>query len=181
MYASGRTNTQLNVPAILGWILNAVLYAVVLCMLYFYAISFEAWDLDSMGTSIFTGMVFALTFKIMFMMQYWVRLGVFGIALSLGGYLLAIWGYNMTDYFIGVVDYVYSTSLFWNFSIFMIPVTAVLIDVVWFSLKMTLQPSMEQIHRERDRLFRSQGAGLGLCESTTINIPALVQRSTPSV
>ena len=73
VYSTGRTNVYLSSWSVFGWIINAVVYGVVICLIFFIAYyeSFADWGLYGMGTTIFTGTVMALQAKVSFLHDQW--------------------------------------------------------------------------------------------------------------
>jgi len=70
VYSTGTDNVYLKPLALGMWILNAIYYAVLICLVYFYVVgpTFEAWGLYEMGTTVFFGMCLALQAKVKFIM-----------------------------------------------------------------------------------------------------------------
>jgi hypothetical protein len=137
------------------WILNAVVYAIVFCLIWFNVVarSFEYYDLLSMGTMIYVGLVFALQLKIGFIHHLWNQVHVWSMVISIAGlflFLLVLNNMTSVSYidFYGIADDLYKDNLFWFFGFFSVPLMCFLIDFVWHSFEVVLFPSKEMTYRE---------------------------------
>lgn len=155
VYSTGTDNVYLTPTVIGSWILNAVLYATMICLLYYLATkdSFQYQGLYNMGTTVFVGMCNALQMKVAFMMHQctWVQALLF---------FISIWGmmlYNflagrLTDDLYYVPDELYRTGLFWFFGFFSVPLFTVMVDIVSHYVFFFFLPSREMIFRETEHL-----------------------------
>ena len=158
MYSTSKNNVYLNFFAILGWILNACVYGVILNLLYYYAMSLTAQDeaLYFFGTGMFVGIFLSLQAKLAFLhhQMNWVQGAV--IMLSIGvlfGYLavLSISSNYGTSGYHGVATHVYENPLFWLFSCFTVPLILLLVDLTTYFIQMFFLPTDEIKFREIDK------------------------------
>lgn len=161
MYSTGLTNTHLNISTVAMWIMNAVAYAVVFCLIWFNAVypSFVADSLYEMGTTIYVGLVFAMHLKVGFIHHMWNQIHGWSMFISVGGLILFLYILNSMEndnyniYF--VVNKIYSSNLFWFFGAFSVPLICVLIDVIGHSVYFIFAPSREMLYREAALEFES--------------------------
>ena len=154
-YATGRTNVYLHVGAIALWIFNALLYATVICLLFYYVVqsSFEDYSLFSMGTTVFVGACNSLQLKVMFLHHQWSALQVFIMFLSIGGMLayLAIisqFSVNLYEYYETGYALLSENPLFWFYGFFTVPAFVVFIDIFGYDLYFFFRPTREMLYRE---------------------------------
>ena len=158
VYSTGLSNASLDTKAVLMWIWNAILYAVLICLIYFIALepSFEYYGLYEMGSLIYWGMVMALQVKAIFMHCNWTRPNTIVMIISVGGLLLYCYvlsslfttfsSYEYDYYYIA--QWLYGNGLFWFFGMFSVPIFCLLIDVIGQALLVILLPSREILFRE---------------------------------
>jgi hypothetical protein len=136
------------------WVFNAVIYAMVICLLFYYALqeSFEEYGLYSMGTTVFTGICMTMQCKVAFLHDQWTWPQFVAIAISVGG-MLIYFALNsiMNDDFYWEALFLYDQGLFWLFGFVMIPLWAVLIDVVEFYILYFFYPTYDMIYSELAR------------------------------
>ena len=158
MYSTSQRNVYLNFFAILGWILNACVYGVVLCLLYYYAMNSSAQEeaLYFFGTGMYVGVFLSLQAKLAFLhhQMTWVQGAV--ILLSIGalfGFLevLSISSNYGTEGYYGIATHVYENPLFWLFSCFTVPLILLLVDLTTYFLQVFFLPSDEIKFREIDK------------------------------
>ena len=151
VYATGQGNKYLSTPAIAMWILNAIMYSVVICMSYYYCLepTFRDYGLFSMGTVAYTGMCNALQVKVAYLSHQWAFPQVFFMLLSIGGMLAAytVFSYGVSDYY-AVRDFLFADPMFWFFGFFSVPLFAGLIDVIEYNFKFFFYPTQEMLMRE---------------------------------
>lgn len=153
VHSTGRTNALLNVPSIFQWIVNAILYAVVVCLTYYYCVyvSFHYTGLYVAGTSIMVGLIMALQYKVMFFHHQWARPNVYAMMFSIAGmflYYLLIEA-AVAD-FSGEAVHMYSLAIFWLMSILLVPVAAIYIDWVYYFFRYFLAPTDEMLFLEME-------------------------------
>ena len=150
-YKTGRTNVALSTTALAVWILNAVLYAVVVCLIFYYVVAptFEAQDVFTAGTSVFVGLCMSLQAKVAFFHHQWAWPQVFVMALSILGmfvYFLAV-SVIFDDYW-HIAQAVYASGIYWLFAMFFMPIVAVFIDWFGYYGKLLFCPTDEMLYRE---------------------------------
>jgi hypothetical protein len=140
-------------PAIGKWILNAILYAMILCLVYYYAVrdSFLTWGLYEMGTLVYTGLCMSLQLKIGFLHHQWTWPQVFMMCLSIGG----MWAWfqiiaDSTDDYTYVSNYDFSTGLYWFFGFFTGPLICWLLDFTGYCMVYFFRPTDEMYFRETE-------------------------------
>ncbi len=150
-YSSGRTNVSLTTTALAIWILNAVFYAIVVSLVYYYAVapSFEDQGLYVAGTTVFVGLCNSLQAKVAFFHHQWAWPHYLVMFISVGGMLLyfLMVAVSFDDYYY-VAHHVYGTGLFWLFGFFFMPVVAIFIDLIGYYGKMLVMPTQEMLFRE---------------------------------
>jgi phospholipid-transporting ATPase len=155
VYSTGTENVYLTPWVIGSWILNAILYATMICLLYYYATrdSFQYQGLYNMGTTVFVGMCNALQLKVAFMMHQCTWPQAFMFFISIWGMILYIYlAGQLTDDFYYIPDVLYRTGLFWFFGFFSVPLFTVMVDIVSYYLFFFFQPSREMKFRETEHL-----------------------------
>jgi hypothetical protein len=130
-------------------------YAVIFCLIWFNVVyrSFVDYDLYSMGTTIYVGLVLGLQLKVGFIHHLWNQVHLWSMFVSLGGLFLFLVVLNSmtsadTIDFYFIANKIYSLNLFWFFGVFTTPLFCLLIDVVGHSLLVMLFPTHEMIYRE---------------------------------
>jgi phospholipid-translocating P-type ATPase (flippase) len=115
VYSTGKNNTFLTTKAIGMWIFNAVITAVIICVIGYYAmkLSFVDWSLFPFGTTVFVSLVMSLQLKIIYLNNQWDKVRFFIISISVLGTLLFIEGvsYSAADFY-GVANQTYSKFLY---------------------------------------------------------------------
>lgn len=151
MYSTGKENTYLTTFAIGKWILNAILYAIVLCLMFYYALepSFMEYGLYEMGTTVFTALCLSLQCKVAYLHHQWTWPQCLVMAISVCGMFLyfAIVSSSTTDYY-GVTDWLFAKSLYWLFGFFFVPLICMLMDFIGYNLNMFFFPTKEMHYRE---------------------------------
>lgn len=142
---------SLTTTALAIWILNAVFYAIVVSLVYYYAVapSFEDQGLYVAGTTVFVGLCNSLQAKVAFFHHQWAWPHYLVMFISVGGMLLyfLMVAVSFDDYYY-VAHHVYGTSLFWLFGFFFMPMVAIFIDWIGYYGKMLLMPTQEMLFRE---------------------------------
>ena len=177
MYSTGRENVALNVKAISIWILNAILYAVVLCLIFYYAMgpTFYDYGVYPAGTVVFVGMVNALQAKVAFFHHQWAWPQILVMAISWVGLIvyLLVASYSLPDYYY-VAEWVYGQGVFWMMSYFLVPILVVYIDVLGYYGRLLFVPTAEMLFREVEKKVRIKVAILHCCPLTNKNIVLFV-------
>jgi len=155
VYSTGRKNVYLTVFALSSWIINAIIYAVLICILFYYSVgeTFHSYGLYSMGTTVFVGMCNALQLKVAFLQHQWTKLQAFIYFISVGGMLL----YNIvvaltTDEYWYVANVLYGDTVFWLFGFFSVPLFTIMVDVFSYYLEYTFLPSKELLYYETEHI-----------------------------
>jgi hypothetical protein len=155
IYATGKENVLLNVGAIAVWIFNAILYAIVICLTYYYVVgpTFKDYGLYDMGTVVFIGMIMSLQAKVSFYHHQWAYPHVISMILSM---ILVYIGYIILS--VGVYDYYYvaivtfGRGLFWFYGFWSMPIFTMFIDWLGYYTRMMFWPTREMLYREMDLL-----------------------------
>lgn len=157
VYVTGKENAYLNYYYIGWWILNAVAYATVICLVMYYVVSptFESFGLYGMGTTVFSGLCMALQCKVGFMHNQWTWPQAFVMGLSVGGMLLwyIILTYSTTDYW-GEGTWLYGESIFWFFGMFSVPLFTAMVDICEYYSLFFFRPNNEMLFRETEHKVR---------------------------
>eukprot|EP01038_Epipyxis_sp_PR26KG_P008011 gene8011-10857_t len=152
-YTTGRDNVYLNIYVILIWILNAVVYAVVICLLSYYVLAptFTFLDLYTAGTIVFMALVFSLQYKIGFFHHQWAWPHIFAMFISYFGIFIffLILSQTQDDYY-DIANETYALPIYWFFGFFTIPLCAIMIDVISYDMFLFFKPTDEMIFRELD-------------------------------
>ena len=153
VYSTGRTNALLNVPSILQWIVNAMLYTVVVCLIYYYCIYVSFYDtgLYVAGTSIMVGLILSLQYKVMFFHHQWARPHVYAMLFSVFGmFLYYLLIEAAVPDFAGEAMNMYSLGVFWLMSVFTVPIAAIHIDWLYHFIRYFFCPTNEMLFREME-------------------------------
>lgn len=141
---------MLNVISILTWIFNAILYSIVLSLIYFscVALSFDTDSLYVAGTTVFVGLIMALQAKVAFFHHQWAWPQVTVMAISIIGMIIffIIIEFSTFDYYY-VANHVYSEGIFWFFGMFTGPLIAIMIDWLGYFVMMQISPKPEMLYR----------------------------------
>lgn len=152
VYESGRTNQFLNVPTVMGWVVNAIVYAVVLSTVFYYGcyLTFKEDGLYIMGTTTYTGLVMAMQGKMMFLHHQWAYPQVFFMALSIGGMLFYYWMVSFWTYdsFYDASGTLYSKPVFWLMGMFTAPLMMMSFEGLSYYTKLIFSPTKEMYYRE---------------------------------
>ena len=155
-YSTGRDNSYLNIPYIASWIFNGVLYAIILCLLFYYTcqLTFIDWSVYEFGTTVFTGLVMALQLKIIFMNHQYDKYRVFMMFFSIGGMLAwyAILSGSQYDFYYVSTQLFYDLKLFWFFGFFSAPLFTCMIDYVEYYIRYFFFPTNEMLYREAENI-----------------------------
>lgn len=133
------------------WILNAILYAVVICLTFYMAVAptFTDQSLYVAGTTVFVGLCMALQCKVAFFHHQWSYPHVIVMFISVAGmlvYFLLI-AASTSDYW-DVANKTYEEGIFWFFGFFSVPLFVILIDVVSYYLQWYFMPTKEMLYHE---------------------------------
>jgi magnesium-transporting ATPase (P-type) len=151
VYVTGRNNVYLTMVNICGWIFNAVVYSVVICLLFYYAAnpSFLHYGLYGMGTTVFVGTLNALQWKVAYLFHQWDWIKLFLLILSIFGGLAYFTIISLTLYeYYGETTRLYDSALFWLYGFFAVPFFVIFIDVATYNFYMFFFPTEEMLFRE---------------------------------
>lgn len=153
-YSTGRTNVLLNMLSILQWIGNAMMYAVVVCLMSYNVLfpTFYYLDLYTAGTIVMIGLVIALQFKVMFFHHQWSSYHIHSMLFSFYAMFLfyMLIAATVDDYWNGAIK-VYNEPITWLWGLFTVPFTAVFIDWFAYFSRYFLFPTQEMIYREMEK------------------------------
>jgi hypothetical protein len=164
VYSTGYTNSMLSARSIGLWIWNAVLFAIIFCVLFFNVMgrTFEDFGLYEMGTTIFTGLILGLQCKVAFLHHMWTRVHIISMIVSVIGLFFTLFVLNAAQtpdnyglYY--VVNFLYQQPVYWFFGAFSIPIMVYLIDFVGSSVYVFFLPTPEMIMRENERGMGPKG------------------------
>lgn len=136
------------------WIFNAILYAVILCLTYYYIVgpTFKDYGLYEAGTVVFVGMVLSLQAKVAFYHHQWAYPQIIAMALSIFmmfiGYIILTVG--VTDYYYDAIQ-AYSKGIFWYYACFSGPLFTIFIDWLGYYSQLIFSPTQEMLYSELDR------------------------------
>lgn len=157
VYSTGTENVYLTTTAIGSWIVNAIAYATIICLVFYYAVemTFQDMSLYMMGTTVFVGMCNALQLKVYFLMNQTTWPQVFVFFISIWGMILYIYLASLlTDDFYYEAEHVYQLGVFWLFGFFSVPLFTVMVDVLTYYSTLFFFPSREMLFRESEHLVR---------------------------
>lgn len=149
-YVTGRTNVALDNAAVCSWILNACIYAVLLCLIFYIVLepTFRTEGLYVAGTFVFVALCNSLQLKIGFCHHQWPWPNVLVMFISVVGmyiYLLLV-GINSSEYYYAS-QHTFSLSSFWLFGSFLGPLVVIYVDVLEYYLTLFFMPTNEQMFR----------------------------------
>lgn len=154
-YFTGRDNSYLNLKSICTWIGNAVMYAVLLCLLEYVVMwdTFKSYSLYVTGTMVYTALCMSLQFKVSFLYHQWSIIHVIIMAISVGGMIFFFWVLNALpiDYvedYGGEADESYNKGIYWLWCFISVPVMCVMIDLIGYAYQMLFEPTKEMLYRE---------------------------------
>jgi hypothetical protein len=131
-----------------------MLFAVIFCLLFFNVVgpTFESYGLYEMGTTIFTGLVLGLQYKVAFLHNIWNKVHLISMLISIAGLFFTLFVLNASpndNYgFYYVVNWLYQDGMYWFFGVFTIPLIMFLVDIFGWSYYVFFAPSQEMIFRE---------------------------------
>ena len=136
---------------IAGWIFNAVLYAVMICLLFYNAghDSFTGMGLYGMGTTVFVGTCNTLQWKVVYLFNQWDWIKIFLPILSIFGGLayFSVIAVGMWEYW-HEAHVLYSSSFFWFYGFFAVPFFVIYLDLVVQNITFFFFPTREMLYRE---------------------------------
>jgi phospholipid-translocating P-type ATPase (flippase) len=158
VYNTSKHNSLL-VPLNIGaWIFNAMIYAVVFCLLVYLVgwDTFYTWGVFDCGTVIFTALCNTLQMKVAFYHHQWAWPHALAMFISVGGMLLyfLIIAVSTWEYYY-IANQVYLTGFFWFFSFFTVPLFTVYIDWVNYYTRLMFLPKIQMLYEESEILVRS--------------------------
>eukprot|EP00607_Mallomonas_marina_P005822 CAMPEP_0182438608 /NCGR_PEP_ID=MMETSP1167-20130531/85890_1 /TAXON_ID=2988 /ORGANISM="Mallomonas Sp, Strain CCMP3275" /LENGTH=688 /DNA_ID=CAMNT_0024632043 /DNA_START=1413 /DNA_END=3479 /DNA_ORIENTATION=- len=157
VYSTGKKNVHLNERVIGIWIVNAILYTCMICLLFYTAVAptFKTYGFYEMGTLVYMGVVMALQAKVIFLHNMWTHVNSIMMIISVLGMLLFIFlltditGYYMSWDIYGMADWLYADGLFWFMGMFSVPLFTVMIDFVGQAFRINFLVTEEMIYREK--------------------------------
>lgn len=152
VYESGRTNQFLNVNTVLGWVGNAICYAIILSTIFYYGCfdTFKEDGLYIMGTTAYTGLVMALQGKMAFLHHQWAYPQIFFMVLSIGGMLFYYWmiSFWTFDSFYAATSVLYARPSFWLMGMFTAPLIMMVFEAIAYYGRLFFSPTKEMYYRE---------------------------------
>lgn len=153
VYATGQSNKLLGWHAVIEWTSNCVGYALILCLISYYALadSFRDQALYIMGTTVYTGLVLAMQGKVSFMAHQWAGPQIFMQAISLFGMFIM---YYIAQFFIydnlygAVGPVLFADSTFWFMGVFTIPAICLVYEGLCYWVQLLFMPTNEMLYRE---------------------------------
>lgn len=143
----------LTTTALAIWILNAILYAIMVCLIFYYAVAptFEDEGLYVAGTTVFVGLCMSLQAKVAFFHHQWAWPQILVMTISVVGMFLyfVMIAVSFSDYYY-VAHHVYGSGIFWLFGVFFMPIVAIFIDWIGYYGKMITFPTAEMLYREME-------------------------------
>ena len=145
---------MLSLPAIAKWVVNAVVWSILLCLVFFNVCSptYRNFSIFEMGTMIYFGLVLSLQLKIGFIHYMWNKVHVWSMFISVAALFLVVFILNESstfayDYF-GVVNYTYGYGIFWFWGVFTAPLMLLLLDFIGQAYYVVFAPTDEGVFRE---------------------------------
>ncbi|RYH31746.1 phospholipid-transporting ATPase [archaeon] len=151
VYSTSRTDKLLQVSAISKWIVNAVFYAIVVCLISYSVLAptFTDMSLFVAGTVVFSGLCMALQAKVAFFYHQWAYPQVLAMFISVLGMILyfiliaaATWDYWY------VAQETYIEPIYWYYGMFSIPIIVIFIDWLDYFIQMMFFPTDEMLFKE---------------------------------
>lgn len=152
-YITGQRNVYLRPASLAMWILNAIEYAVVICLVFYY-VTYRTFMYDGLyvsGTTVFTGLVMALQAKVAFLHHQWAYPQIVAMCISVFCLLIyyLIISSSSDDYWY-VGTYTMGQGIFWYYGMFSVPLIAVFIDVLGYCFYLFFRPTPEMVFREME-------------------------------
>ena len=151
-YASGKNNVYLSGSVVLGWMANAISYALILNAIFYYALAptFATYGIYQFGTIAFTGLVMAMQMKLIFMHHQWAYPQFGLMSISIVGMFFFYWvvQYWTFDTFYGSINYLYGNSIFWVYGMITVPIIIAVFEAIVYYGRMFFSPSQEMLYRE---------------------------------
>ncbi len=148
---------MLSIEAIGKWVINAFMWSVLLCLIYFNVVreSFRDMSIFEMGTVIYVGLVLSLQLKVGFIHHLWNRIHFISMAISIIALFIVLLILSASssfayDYYY-VVNKLYVEGIFWFFGFFSGPLICILLDFIGQSYYVFFAPSDEMVFREAAR------------------------------
>lgn len=158
VYSTGRTNVLLNVASIMQWIVNAMAYATVVCLMSYLVLfpTFYHMGLYMAGTVVMIGLVLALQAKVAFFHHQWSSPHFYSMAFSFCGMFLyyMLIAVAVDDYW-GEATMAYAQPVLWLWSLLTVPLAAIFIDWAAYFTRYALFPTQEMLYRECELQVRT--------------------------
>ena len=163
-YITGLSNSCLEPVYLASWIANAMMYAVVICVVCYHVLppSLMEWDSFSVGLFVYYALVMSLQVKVSFMYHQWNYIILFFMVLSVGGqiavtFVLSNMPLNTlppeSDGFYKVAEFISNEPIYWVVSMMTIPFLCMFVELVQHSFKLFFMPTREMPFREEDRAW----------------------------
>ncbi len=163
VYRTGRTNSQLSTTAISRWIVNAVAYAYVFCLIFYESLSntFKDYGIWEFGTIVFCSLVFSLSVKAVFYHHQINKYTFWGMLISIVGtfiYILVIsvMDDDFTEGYYGVGTFTFGQGLFWLYSLFAMPIISFVLDLSAYAYYLFFDPPRNMIYHETSLNYYSK-------------------------
>ncbi len=194
VYMSGRDHMDLNVRIMAQWFVQAVLDSILLFSFGLYAAQYPRgiwdWNGDSadlyvFGTTVYSMMLLAMSFKVATITYSWNRVSWFFFLGSLLLYLIFIFSYAampVSGSFYNVA--VHMTRLAPHWLLVMLGASvSVAIDYIVISVKLTLFPTPVDVAVEKSNLLAhsNRSSSSGTCSSTSAAASTSATTSTPAL
>jgi len=153
-YATGKEDRLLSEKAIGIWIFNAILYAVVLCLTFYYITgpTFKDYGIYEAGTVVFVGMVLSLQAKVAFYHHQWAYPQIIAMVISIIGMFIGyiILTFGVSDYYYDAIQ-AYGKGIFWYYACFSGPLFTIFIDWIGYYTQLIFWPTQEMLYHELDQ------------------------------
>jgi hypothetical protein len=131
--------------------LNAVVFAIIICLLFYYAgyQSFSTLGVFGLGTTVYVGTCNALQWKVAYLFHQFDWIKVFLLVLSIFGGLayFAIIAVSLWEYYYEAHQ-LYYTGFFWLYGFFAVPFFVIFLDVLVYQVYFFIAPTKEMLYRE---------------------------------
>ncbi len=156
-YSTGRENTMLHIWGICKWIINAIVFAIVICLMAYIILEQTFWyhDLYSCGTITYVGLIHALQLKVSFIHHQWNQWNVLAMLVSLGGTFFVIYALNtalaFTPEYYGIWDNLITNDkiLFFVIGGIITPFFCLGVDFVSYAMTYIFAPTKEMQYRTK--------------------------------
>jgi phospholipid-transporting ATPase len=153
VYETGQKNSLLGPYAVVEWTLNAIGYAIILCLILYYAVSasFADQSLYIAGTSIYVALIMAMQGKVVFLHHQWAWPQTFVMGLSFLGMFFMIYVaqyFSYDDLYGAVGPVLFADETFWFMALFSVPIIMLLFEGLCYWVQLLFYPTKEMLYRE---------------------------------